>query len=59
MKNLDKTFVVVYIKGGKTIKLSNESEISQGLLDDYNNSTRAELWHEDLEGKKLIDTVYK
>jgi hypothetical protein len=59
MKNSEKTFVVIYIKGGKTIKLNNESEISLGLLDEYNNSTRAELWHQDNEGKKLIDTIYK
>lgn len=59
MKNSEKTFVVVYIKGGKTIKLNNESEISLGLLEEHNNSTRAELWHQDNEGKKLIDTIYK
>ena len=57
MKN-QSTFVVVFIKGGKKIRLNSESEISQGLLDNYPNSVRAELYYLVDNEKRLIDTIY-
>jgi hypothetical protein len=58
MKNQDSSFVIVYIKGSKHIRLNNESELSQGLLDKYPKATKAELYFVEGSEKKLIDTFY-
>jgi hypothetical protein len=58
MKTLSESFVVVYLKGGKTVRLNNESQISQGLFDEYSNATRAELYSNENNEKRLLDTIY-
>lgn len=57
MRKKDEFYIVVFLNGGKQIRLKNEQTFTSELLSRYDNAIKAELYQRTDRGIICIDDV--